>query len=183
MTLQLSGPMSIADINTELERSPTAQLSTDDPDLLLLADRTAGQTITIPDDLYGKKWYGSIRETVTVNVGTDGFTSPSYGYSDGSGFGTRSPTTYRGKSLRNLYFFTNAGVTYYGIISVQGNNGADYVTALNFSTDGAFYEIQSWNYNSSTGLSNYLFSPSASTSPLWGSGDVGVNKSVTIYGK
>lgn len=180
MTLQASGSMTIADINTELDRSPTAQLSTDDSDLLLLADRTSGQTITIPDDLYGKKWYGSVRETITVNVGTDGFTQPSYGYSDSGSYGTRAPTAYRSKQIRNLYFFPNTGLPNRGIFSILGNNGSDFLTALNFTTDGQFYEVQSYNYNSSTGLSNYLFALTASP---WGGGDVGLNKSIVLYGK
>lgn len=85
MTLQSSGSMTIADINTELGRASGAQLSTDDADLLLMADLTSGDPITIPDDLYGK-YYKTVYE---ITAGNSGFLS---GYFKGS-FGSVSPAS------------------------------------------------------------------------------------------
>lgn len=66
MTLQASGSMTIADINTELGNSPTAPLSTSDANFLHLAGTS---TPTIPDDFYGKLFKRDYSVT-TVDFGT-----------------------------------------------------------------------------------------------------------------
>lgn len=54
MALQTSGSMSISDINMELDKSSSASLTTSDSDFLALGDKSAGQSISIPGDFYGK---------------------------------------------------------------------------------------------------------------------------------
>lgn len=79
MTFKSSGYVSTREINTEMSRGVTSAFSTDDTAFLSLANKSAGQLVSIPNDIYG----GTVKRTVTFPVGYlehNGYTY--FGYHD-----------------------------------------------------------------------------------------------------
>lgn len=88
MTLPLAGPISTAQINTELNRSSDAPLNLSDSEVLALAEKSAGQSIQIPQDFYGKGYArGWVDTTRTITIGYDPDSTTSFGGSDIPGYG------------------------------------------------------------------------------------------------
>lgn len=182
MTLQASGSMTIADINTELGRSAGAQLSTDDTELLGMANLTSSDTLTIPDDLYGKTYIGALYGTYNITVGARsslyGYESPVTGFSTGS----INITTYRGANIRWFLSRTNTTITF--DIVLDGSYPSDFITGVRFVTDGGteFFPTDINNAYNLGGTSGWNFYDGVPSSFIWDAGDVGVVKQVKIYG-
>lgn len=88
MTLPFSGAMSTAAINTELNRSTSAPFDLTDSEVLALAGKTAGQSIQLPQDLYGKGYArGWVDTTRNITIGYDADSTTSYGGSPIAGYG------------------------------------------------------------------------------------------------
>lgn len=182
MTLQSSGSMTIADINTELGRSASAQLSTDDAELLGMADLNSSDSISIPDDLYGKTAIGKLFGTFNITVAQGG--SGLYGYqssSTGTSYGSIDIATYRGANIRWFYSRSSLGTTF--DIVLDGTYSLDFITGVRFVSDGGleFFptQLSSYALGGSTGFGFYDGVP---LSFIWDAGDVGLIKQVEIYG-
>lgn len=88
MTLPLSGAISTAQINVELNRSSTAAFNLNDSEVLALAGKSAGQAIQIPQDFHGKGYArGWVDTTRTITIGYDPDSTTSFGGSDIPGYG------------------------------------------------------------------------------------------------
>ena len=114
-TLPLSGDLSIDQILVALGRNAGEQLSLNDPDLLQLAGKTAGQPITFPDDFYGKSLFGTHDLVISYQnaVGTPTYGAGGVFVFDPLSTNELNPNTFTGTpsgsftvSLLRLYKFT-----------------------------------------------------------------------------
>lgn len=176
MTLQSSGSMTIADINTELGRASGAQLSTDDAELVEMAWLTSSDPITIPDDLYGKAHLGTFQQEYSLTLGA--MPPPnSYGTWVGS-VGSTSPSTYRGSTIYQLISYDNTA-SYDFVFSVSANVAQSLITGIRFVEEGVFYNSVS-SYSTGGGFT-YWFFGNGSGGP-WDATDDGLSKTIRIYG-
>ena len=175
MTLQASGSMTIADINTELGRSAGASLSTDDTELLEMAWLTSSDPITIPDDLYGKAHLGTFREEIEVTPQL--LFSSTYGFNTSNG--SVSPTAYRGYDIFTVYNYESGAAADY-VVTVFGTAPTSLITSIRVLEDGIFYESPS-SSGSGSGVTTWIFGD-GTNSGLWTASDAGGTKTIRIYG-
>lgn len=176
MTLQASGSMTIADINTELGRASGASLSTDDAELVEMAWLTSSDPITIPDDLYGKAHLGTFQEEIEVTPQL--LFSNTYGYQLNTGGSAVSPTTYRTEQIFAAYNYASGASSDY-VITLTGNFSQSLITGIRVVEDGLFYS--SLSYSTGGGLSSWIFGD-GTNSGLWTASDAGGTKTIRIYG-
>lgn len=173
MTLQASGGMTIADINTELERDPAAIISTDDADMIYLAGKS---NFAIPSDFYGKTFIGNLQQEYALTLGA---TPPSNSYGTWHpATGTTSPTTYRGSNFYQVISYDNTA-SYDVVFSVAANVAQSQVTALHFVDEGVIYRTVT-NFTTGGGYT-YWFFGNGSGGP-WDASDNGASKTLRVYG-
>lgn len=176
MTLQSSGSMTIADINTELERSPTAQLSTDDSELLDMARLTSSDPITIPDDLYGKTFLGSLYGTYTVTIG-EPVSNTTWGYTTAFGpHGSIDSTSYRSKTIESVFSFVGGSSNKFAV-NFTSSVASDLVTAIYIVEDDILYIGP--NFNSPR---FFEVADDGGGGP-WGDPEIGQTRTIKLYGK
>lgn len=174
MTLQSSGSMTIADINTELGRSAGALLSTDDAELLEMARLTSSDPITIPGDLYGKAHLGTFQAEIEVTVGL--LFSSTYGFLGSSG--SISPTTYRGNTINAIWNYQSGSTGDY-VIQLPAGPSQNLITGIRVLEDDIFYTGST--FSSSSFISAWVFG-NGTNAGNWTGVDVGTVKTIRIYG-
>lgn len=106
MALTPSGTISLADINTALNRSATAPISMNDSAVRFLANQTSG---SVNMDAMRNKY--TFSGTITVGVYDDG-KSYILGYA-GPGFGSVNPSTLNGGTVLEMGYDGNIGSSMY----------------------------------------------------------------------
>ena len=120
MALPVSGPISKSQVNVELGRSSTAQLSMNDAEVRMLAGKKTG-AISM-SDLHGKR-----RTAYTLTAGTNGFST---GWSLTS-FGSLAPTTFKGSTINALVDASTASAL---SISFIPNADAGFLQAIRINS-------------------------------------------------
>lgn len=186
MTLQASGSMTDDDIATELSKAGQS-ISTDDADVVALADLTDSDPITIPDSFYGKSagGGGGTEYTGTITTGFVGtaFESNHSGATAGDGIlvGDQTLTIggetywieYIGDTFSNFYLkvHTDVGRTPLvtaDITSIEINGSTLLTSAATFSigADGTGVgTVATWEWPSTAGLAFYTAYPYTVTTP------------------
>jgi len=184
MTLQASGSMTIADINTELGRASGAQLSTDDAELLDMAWLTPSDPITIPDDLYGTTHLGTLYGTYNVTIGgLLGSGNSFVGYQSGT-YGGISSTSYRGETISLAVSYTSAFSPPFEPFAVYisgTGKSSTLITGVKLPFDESVYPVT--RIQESGG--NTIYVCGAATNPVdgpWDNSNLGDVRSVKIYG-
>lgn len=177
MTLQASGGMTIADINTEMGRASGAALDTTDTAMLDMIEKTAGSSIVIPDDFYGKEYLGTLYGTYTVTIGDNG---PSYwGYYDLLTIGSISSTTYRSQDLELVasYPANPSDYPFWIILNATGLSSS-LITAVRIVEDDLNYTSPVFSDTGS--VCRWKFG-SLNTAGPWNAANIGETRTVKIY--
>lgn len=171
MTLQASGSMTIAEINTELGRSSGAAL-TPDGDEQFTAMAEASDFI-IPDDLYGKSSPGTFQGEYIVTVGAwNSNTSIGFGAA-----GSIDSTSYRSKTITSIH--SQSTRTYCEVIDASYNSLL--VTAIyNVTKEKLIYITSSSDFTPSS--SDLFRSDIGAEFSMFELADVGQNHTIWLFG-
>jgi hypothetical protein len=158
MAVTPSGTISMADINTALNRSSTASISMSDPGIYLLAGTATSGTISM-NSTRSKTVFAGV-----LNAGfySDGKGNDSYGY---AGEGSSITGTLYGGTFN--YFYTQGGVTSLGLNSsvIPGSNVSLTVMRARVGT-GTIYNLMGFGSSMYSDFPGFLIT----------AGDVGVNR-------
>lgn len=166
MTLQASGGMTIADINTELGRTSGAALSTSDTDAVSLALKSSGEAFSIPADFYGKAY-------IELDV-TPGYSGVSYQYLPvGSPTGSCSPTSFLGIAIVAIQSrgseWTFGQVEPFEIV-LNGNHPSTFLPRIIDTESGDTFNFNRRVYDSGAGTTAFFMgdlSPTSTGTSPW----------------
>lgn len=174
MTLQSSGAISLANVNTELGRASTTNISLGETAVRTLAGVASG-TISL-SNLYGKSSYLD-QQTVTVGIQSDKI-GTYYGFQSSMSMGSISDGTFNVKSgatITEMYYAGYGdGSRAFGF-TISGIYTNDGWTTIN--ANGTTYSRSAASFTASNGLTTWYWN-TAPTNPF---GDTsGATKVVTF---
>jgi len=172
MALQTSGQMTLGDIAVELGKSRTAHIGLLDADVRGLAGKASGQ-VRMPADFYGKA--SQLSATIVVAEGNyvidakTGISSQGFGpVIAGGNYGSVSPSTFRGITIKQMSFSIGPNFTF----KIAGSLPKNYFDRIHL---GSAY---GW-LNSSQSLHN---TANGETTWTWTYGEAGWNNATTWDG-